>query len=94
MFRLWLLVIASVVALGCGSSSPAPPQAGGTEASASPSGESQSAPTTDPAAESPAASTPTSLPGPPTKQQATLRDLVERYAHEFEAGQLILADME
>jgi len=76
MFRLWLLVIASVFALGCGSSSPVPPPAGETDSS--PSGESRSAPTNEPAVESPAASTPTSIQGPPTKQESTLRDLAAR----------------
>ena len=77
MFRLWLLVV-SVVALGCGSTTPTPPPVGGMETSASPSGESGPGPANEPAVESPAVSTPTSIQGPPTKQEATLRDLAAR----------------
>lgn len=78
MFRLWLLVALSVIALGCGSNSPAPPPGGGTETSAPASGAPEPAPANEPAASSPDVSTPTSLQGPPTKQEATLRDLAAR----------------
>lgn len=77
MFRLsWLNVIA-IVALGCGTTSPVPPPASETETSEPSSGESRPASTNEPT-ESPAVSTPTSIQGPPTKQETTLRDLAAR----------------
>ena len=76
MVRLSWLGLASLVALGCGSSSPNPPPAEGSGNSA---GESvRPAPANEPATGSPAVSTPTSLPGPPTKKEDSLRDLAAR----------------
>jgi HEAT repeat protein len=80
MVRIWFVAFAGLVAAGCGSSNSAPAPAGTPTATTSTSSAQRPpAESSRPVAESPAPSVPTSLPGPLTKEQATLRDLMERY---------------
>ena len=79
MSRIWFVVAAGALAAGCDSSVPTPPPATPTSSTSSAPSEQPSAPTGRPATQSPATRAPTSIPGPPTNEQATLRELVERY---------------
>lgn len=83
MSRRWLLVLTLAFAVGCGTSAPLPQPAGGSDTCVVES--ALPAPAIEPDDSQPA-STPTSLPGPPTKQEASLRSLFEQYVVSDGAG--------